>query len=155
MKKLTIREVLREEVEAASLLVQKVFTEFVAPDYSAEGAGTFKSFTQPEALLSRLGTNTFMLGAFIDGQIGGVLEIRDHSHVSLLFTAREFQQRGIAKELLNAALDRCKNYNAALSEVTVNSSPFAVKVYEKLGFLQRAKEQEKDGIRFVPMVLKL
>lgn len=155
MNEYSIREVLPGEVEVAATLVQRVFTQFVAPDYSAEGAGNFRSFTQPETIRQRMGVNSFLLGAFFLEQIGGVLEMRDHSHISLLFTDAEYQHRGVARELFTAALIRCKAYNAALSEVTVNSSPYAVEVYQKLGFLQRSEEQEKDGIRYIPMVLKL
>ena len=35
--------------------------------------------------------------------------------------------------------------------VTVNSSPFAVKVYEKLGFTATGSRQVSDGIVYIPM----
>ena len=34
---------------------------------------------------------------------------------------------------------------------TVNSSPYAVPVYHKLGFIDMDSEQLSDGIRFTPM----
>jgi len=36
-------------------------------------------------------------------------------------------------------------------KITVNSSPYAVKIYEKLGFVPDGNEQMVDGIRFTPM----
>ncbi|ENY8640112.1 TPA: GNAT family N-acetyltransferase [Clostridioides difficile] len=45
----------------------------------------------------------------------------------------------------------CNKFN--LTEITVNSSPYAVEVYHKLGFKDTAVEQIVDGIRFTPMKL--
>ena len=36
-------------------------------------------------------------------------------------------------------------------EFTVNSSPYAVKIYEHLGFVPTDNEQTVNGIRFTPM----
>ena len=37
---------------------------------------------------------------------------------------------------------------------TVNSSPYAVKIYEHLGFQATDTEQLVDGLRFTPMIYK-
>jgi predicted GNAT family N-acyltransferase len=36
-------------------------------------------------------------------------------------------------------------------EISVNSSLYAVEAYERLGFVATDTEQQKNGIRFVPM----
>ncbi len=38
-------------------------------------------------------------------------------------------------------------------QITVNASPYAVPVYEKLGFQAVDDEQLTDGIRYTPMTL--
>ena len=35
--------------------------------------------------------------------------------------------------------------------MTANSSPYAVEIYQKLGFHALSEEQKRDGIRFTPM----
>ncbi|WP_460645598.1 GNAT family N-acetyltransferase [Lacrimispora brassicae] len=35
--------------------------------------------------------------------------------------------------------------------MTVNSSPYAVEIYHKLGFVDTDTEQLVNGIRFIPM----
>ena len=35
--------------------------------------------------------------------------------------------------------------------MTVNSSPYAVKIYRALGFVEVDTEQISDGIRYIPM----
>jgi hypothetical protein len=42
-----------------------------------------------------------------------------------------------------------------LAQVSVNSSPNAVPIYERLGFASWSPEQTVNGIRFVPMLLEL
>lgn len=44
--------------------------------------------------------------------------------------------------------------NSLAGEITVNSSPFARKVYHHLGFTDTAEEQETGGVRFIPMVFR-
>jgi predicted GNAT family N-acyltransferase len=39
--------------------------------------------------------------------------------------------------------------------ITVKSSPYAVEIYEKMGFEKVGDEQEIHGIRFIPMMLKI
>jgi len=81
--------------------------------------------------------------------------MRGHHHVSLLFVAPEFQRRGIAKELLRQALQICRANAPGLSEISVNSSSYAAPIYEKLGFRRAGERQVRNGIGFIPMVLKL
>ena len=40
-------------------------------------------------------------------------------------------------------------------EVTVNAAPYAVDFYHKIGFLDLNTEQQTDGIRYTPMMIRL
>jgi predicted GNAT family N-acyltransferase len=42
-----------------------------------------------------------------------------------------------------------------LQEVSVNSSPNSIQIYERMGFRQKGSEQVKNGIRFTQMVLEV
>ncbi len=143
-----------EETEVCDL-VSRVFNEFVAPGYAQEGIQEFFKYVKPESLLTRFQANHIFLVAVVGDKIVGVIEIRDYDHVSLLFVDPQFQRRGIARELLRRSLATCHRHKPDLAEMTVNSSPYAVPIYEKLGFRQTEPEQVKNGIRFIPMVLKL
>ena len=44
---------------------------------------------------------------------------------------------------------------AGITHVTVNSSPYAVDFYHKIGFVDVREEIERDGIRFTPMRMEL
>ena len=41
--------------------------------------------------------------------------------------------------------------NSSSKTITVNSSPYAVPVYHKLGFVDTDTEQLSDGMRYIPM----
>jgi len=59
------------------------------------------------------------------------------------------------KELLNQAIQICQGYEPQPAEISVNSSSFAVPIYEKLGFHRIGERQVRNGIGFIPMILKL
>jgi len=149
------RHMKAEDILEVSNLVTSVFNEFVAPEYSAEGVREFYRYIEPTALRERTQTNHFSLVALVQTKIVGMIDIRDYEHVSLLFVDRDYQRRGIAKELLFRALQICQMYEPQPTEISVNSSPFAVTVYEKLGFDQVGERQVRNGIGFIPMRLKL
>jgi len=53
---------------------------------------------------------------------------------------------GIGRQLMEEALKNCQT-----NEMPVNSSPYAVKIYRALGFVEVDTEQIFDGIRCIPM----
>ncbi|MDV3352094.1 GNAT family N-acetyltransferase [Leptothoe sp. LEGE 181152] len=154
-KALTYRPLNVTDTREVSELVARGFNEFVAPECSSEGVQEFHRYIQSNAFRTRAQTNHFSLITLDQDKIVGVIEMRDHHHISLLFVTPEFQYRGIAKELLRQALQICRANRSRLSEISVNSSSYAVPIYEKLGFRAAGERQVKNGIGFIPMVLKL
>ncbi|NEQ45287.1 MAG: GNAT family N-acetyltransferase [Leptolyngbya sp. SIOISBB] len=138
-----------------SALVARICNKFLAPEYSSEGVQEFHRYIQPSAFRSRGQTNHFSLISLEQDKIVGVIEMRGHNHVSLLFVEPEFQRLGIAKELLRRALQICRANEPRLSEISVNSLSYAVPIYERLGFRRAGERQVRNGIGFLPMVLKL
>ena len=148
-----------EETGVCNLVIC-VFREFIAHQHSQEGVREFLKYVQPELLLRRSQKNHFVLLATIQGKIVGMIEIRNNRHVSLFFVDKRFQQRGIGRELLRRSLKICKleislKRSPELQEVSVNSSPNSIQIYERMGFRQKSSEQVKNGIRFTEMVLEL
>ena len=143
-----------EESEVFNL-VFRTFTEFIAPHYSRAGILEFLKYIRPASLLERLQKEHFVLLAIAQRKIIGIIEVRGNSHISLLFVDKQFQKRGIARELLRRTLRICMKEKPDLSKITVNASPNSVKIYKHLGFRQEGPEQIRQGIRFTPMALKL
>jgi GNAT superfamily N-acetyltransferase len=81
--------------------------------------------------------------------------VRDHKHVALFFVDSEHQRRGIGRELFRKALEHCSRHDFSTSQITVNASPNSVNAYKNLNFKPTSKEQCINGIRFVPMTMRL
>jgi ribosomal protein S18 acetylase RimI-like enzyme len=136
-------------------LIKGVFSQFVAPEFSQEGIEEFLKYIQPDALISHLKSNHFALIAALGSKIIGVIAVRDYNHVALFFVDYRYQRMGIGKELFHNALEVCKRHEVKTSQITVNASPNSIDAYKKLNFEPTDKEQCVNGIRFVPMILRL
>ncbi|NPV91189.1 MAG: GNAT family N-acetyltransferase [Firmicutes bacterium] len=149
---LTIQEMRPGEEETVSGLVVSVFNGFVAPGYSEEGRKTFLEYVTPRAIsLRRMRPTHFFLTAWVFGRLAGVIEVRDFDHVALFFIEKQHHGKGIARALLDAAVERVKRERSEKAPLTVNSSPYAVPIYRRLGFVETAGEQLTDGILYHPM----
>ncbi len=102
-----------------------------------------------------MNSNHFDLVSRKGETIVGVIEVRNNDHIYLLFVDAAYHRQGIGKTLLKAALARCVKQDPKVDEITVNSSPFAVPIYQRLGFVAMGGEQVQDGIRFIPMARSL
>jgi GNAT superfamily N-acetyltransferase len=76
----------------------------------------------------------------------GILEFRAKDHVSLFFIHPDWQGKGLGRKLWTYALEELQKIYPPIHWIGVNSSPYAVPIYEKLGFTdQRAHPGERGG----------
>ena len=124
-------------------LIKQTFLEFVAPDYDEVGIKNFFRFAEDVDLLKQL----VFYAALHNDKITGILAVDDRlNHICLFFVDKDLQNTGIGTALFKRFLNEFMP-----KAVTVNSSPFAVKVYEKLGFTATGSRQVTDGIVYIPM----
>lgn len=124
-------------------LIKQTFLEFVAPDYDEAGIKNFFKFAEDVDLLKQL----VFYAALHNDKITGILAVDDKlNHICLFFVDKDFQNTGIGTALFKKFLNE-----STPKVVTVNSSPFAIKVYEKLGFTATGIRQVSDGIVYIPM----
>lgn len=135
------RPLLPDETSSGIELAWRVFGQFEAPEYSNEGIATFRSFLDEGARGLR------WYGAFDGGELAGVLAMRPDWHISLFFVDAAYQRQGHGRRLY----ERMRQ-DFGPGCITVNSSPYAVGIYERLGFTAVTTEQLRDGIRFTPMI---
>lgn len=145
-----IRELGQDEIKPAMVLVWQVFSEFEAPEYSAEGVETFRTFVQPDEIASMMKAGEMRIwGAFMGGSLRGVFAEKGTGHISLFFVQKEFQGQGIGRALFDHYENACRG--AGVLRITVNSSPYAAPIYRKLGFADTDIEQVTNGIRYIPL----
>ena len=147
-----IRKMQAEDIPSVCSLVRQVFDQVLASTYTQEGRQTFYAFIEEEAMRSRLSDGGFGLVAFVDGDLASQIELRNNSHICLLFTKMEHQGKGLAKALVEQALQICKERDYKVASISVNAALSAVPAYTHLGFRQSSTEQERNGIRYVPMI---
>ena len=146
-----------DDLKLALDLVNEVFSEFVAVGYSQQGKDTFNAYLEnkyEDVIAGMQSGNKKLWGYFIDEEIVGVIGTRDVTHISLMFVDKNYHRQGIATKLFDTVLAELKS-NHENEYITVNSSPYAVEVYEHLGFAKTDEQQEKDGMIFVPMKRKI
>lgn len=141
--KVSIHKLKQDEMDQALDLVWNVFQEYEAPDYSEEGIHEFYQTIQNPVWRDALQ----FYGAFMETAcIGVIASSNQGSHIALFFVDGKYHCKGIGKKLLETLL---KDTDADM--ITVNSSPYAVPIYHKLGFVDTDREQSVHGLRFVPM----
>ena len=137
-----IRKLNSDEIASALKLTLEVFMEFEAPDYSQEGIEEFERFLNNQPEIDKL----HFFGALYQDSLSGIIAMRN-DHICLLFVKKEFHRKGIAKALFRHILEQTQS-----EKITVNSSPYAIEVYKRLGFTATNTEQITNGIRYTPMV---
>jgi len=146
MKKLTIQPARAIDAPAISALICDLLP-FMTLDPGGIGAERFISTLRTPAIAGYvLDERYHYLAGWLDGQLAGVVALRDGTHLFHLFVARALQGQGLARELWEAVQADGVSY-------TVNSSLYAVPLYEKLGFVATSAQVEADGIAYLPMQL--
>lgn len=141
-----IRPLESHELEAALSLAWRVFSEYESPDYSPEGTEEFRKCLHDENYLAGIE----YYGAFDGERLVGLLGIRpDRCHICFFFVDGEYHRRGIGTRLFGRMLEDRPGRN-----ITLNSSPYGLPFYKRLGLIPVTAEQTVNGIRFTPMVYR-
>lgn len=147
-----IREMQMQDVPAVCAFVKTVFDEYLSSTYTDEGNRTFYAYIEPQAMRTRMHEGGFGFVAESSKAIVSHIEIRNNSHICLLFTHTLYQRQGLAHALVDLALTRCSELDPHIAAVSVNAAVSAVSTYQRLGFKTIDSVQQRNGITFVPMI---
>ena len=146
-----IRSAYRNEWQDAMALAWKTFLRFEADVYTPEGVKNFQNFITDSTLYRMFVMGTYQLFVALDGnQIVGMITLRDSTHISLLFVDAAYHRQGIGRALIKHLTDYLLT-EAGANRVTVNSSPYGLGFYHKMGFHDVRPEESRDGIIYTPM----
>lgn len=139
-----VKKLTRKEIEQAIPLVWDVFNEYEAIHYPENGKEAFHQAICSKDYLDMLTA----YGAFDGDTLVGIIATRNYgSHIALFFVRGDYHRRGIGKMLFKECISDNKS-----TEITVNSSEYAVDIYKRLGFVQVGSLKDEDGIRYIPML---
>ena len=86
-------------------------------------------------------------GAYDHKELKVVIATNENrKHICCFFVKAQYHNQGIGRKLWEYLQ---KNSHSEI--ITVNSSPYAVPIYRKLGFVDISDEQLSDGMRYTPM----
>ena len=137
------RELDAQERVLALDLVWRVFLDYEAPDYGEQGVAEFERSLHDPGFVSALR----WYGAFAGDALIGVIATRsEDSHVALFFVEGPYQRQGVGRALFELVVR-----DNTTGSITVNSSPYAVPIYHRLGFVDTDSEQVTNGLRYTPM----
>ena len=146
-----IRFASREEWEEAMGLAWKTFLEFEADVYPPEGVRSFEDFITDSGLRRMFDMGAYqMISAFDHGRMIGMITLRNEMHISLLFVDSHYHMRGVGRALIGKMADYVKQ-ELGKKRLTVNSSPYGVGFYHRVGFKDLGPEKQQDGIIYTPM----
>lgn len=149
-----IRRITALEIDQAMALALEVFMQFEAPDYGPEGVASFKRdiVENPVYLDNVKAGNCPIYGAFDKGTLVAIIGMRSNrTHINLVFTKKEYHRQGVARAVFQYLLEDIKKEFPQTKELTLNSSPYGLPFYLRMGFVPTGKEQTINGIRFTPM----
>lgn len=146
-----IRSAYRNEWQDAMALAWKTFLRFEADVYTSEGVNNFRNFITDSTLYRMFVMGAYQMFVALDqGKVIGMITLRNPTHISLLFVDEKYHRHGIGRALVKYLTEYLLS-EVGVSKVTVNSSPYGVGFYHKLGFRDIRSEEKKDGIIYTPM----
>ena len=144
----------REEIHKALELAQDVFMMYEAPTFTRRGTESFLSFLWGKRVREMLDDGSFRVWAcHSDGELAGMIALRDNSHISLLFVKGNFHRQGIGRMLYSEAKDHAIASGAKF--ITVNASEYGLPFYRAMGFYETDMQLTNDGITYTPMAAKI
>ena len=149
--KYTFRMAVENDWEPAMKLAWETFLIFEAQEYGEEGTESFRDFISDQWLKNMFLKGEYqMMVALHEDKVIGFISVRNRSHISLLFVNKKYHRRGIGSTLI----EKMGEYlitEVGVDYMTVDSAPYAIGFYHKLGFWDLAPCQNKKGIIYTSM----
>ena len=149
-----IRDAAANDAPAIAALIASLAHYFLADPSEPGSAADFFETVSEEAITGYLTNPRYQYRvAEAEGAVLGVIGMRDTSHLYHLFVAEPSHRRGFAAALWQYSRDQARSKR--VTRFTVNSSRFAVPLYERFGFAATGPLTVKNGIAFMPMELEV
>ncbi|MBR5598031.1 MAG: GNAT family N-acetyltransferase [Lachnospiraceae bacterium] len=150
-EKFEFRMAYEKDWEPAMKLAWETFLIFEASDYTDEGIESFRDFISDQWLKKMFLKGQYQMFVALDqDKIIGFLTIRNEHHISLLFVDKDYHYKGIGKTLVQKVGEYIIT-EIGVDYMTVDSAPYALEFYHKLGFWDLAPQQQKQGIIYTSM----
>lgn len=145
-----IRPLEEADLPACARLLRASASEFIVHESTPEGASTFLRENDEAGLRGYVQAGHVYHVAQDGAALAGFVAVRANSHLFHLFVDKRWHGRGLSRQLWSVARREALGRGGPGS-FTVNSSNYAVPVYEAFGFVRVAPMQCVKGLYFNPM----
>ena len=142
-----LRKAIPEDAKAISELMVPLVKEFISYEYTDQGTAVMLKSMTPEIIRSNIEQSYKYFVAEERNRIIGVLGFKQGYHLFHCFVNKKYHRKRLGKRLWQHWLAGSKP-----ERVTVNSSKYAIKFYQALGFKSNHEIFEKNGVICYPMV---
>jgi GNAT superfamily N-acetyltransferase len=149
---ISIRDATPADAAAISALVRQSARNTIFANGPDDGCNYFLAMNTPAATTGRMRGNYHYYIAEDEGQIVGMIAMRDNSHLYHLFVDQAWHGHGIGRRLWEHAREVCRR-NGNPGRYTVNSTPEAIPIYERFGFVATGEIETRNGLTALPMRL--
>jgi len=149
-----IRKAKHNDIDEISLLITPLVIKHILPTCSKEGGQLILKSMAPNCISNYFDAGYEYHVAELNGEIIGVVGIKENAHLYHLFVADSQQGKGLSRTLWELARDACLA-NGNQGKFTVNSALNAADVYLKFGFVPVCGVREKLGVKDMPMELNV
>ena len=133
------------DASAVSALVCAGFNQHVAADWELPAQSHFHEEHQADKLASKIADACLCLLIEQGTELLGVIYLPRPTLVQLFFVAPGHLRRGIGRRLWRAARAELEQHHPDVRTIELNSSPYAVPVYQALGFFPISKPYLRKG----------
>lgn len=150
MENLEIKEIAIDNVISSVKLVWETMKEFNQINDCMKNSEVARKIFINEVVEDYLDDKLFLIGAFIDNQVVGVIGSMDN-YINFFFVKKEYQNKKIGKKLMYTMLENLKQKYS--DTIEVDASNYSINIYKHFGFID--VEEEKLDKEEHLMVYKL
>ena len=147
----TIRPATADDVPAMSELMRDQARRFAAPDCTASGLEMLLESLTEDSIRERMQGEFRHWVAVDSGSLVGLITLRNPAHLYHLFVAEGRRGSGIGAMLWRHLLDELTDGTRQAVEITVRSTSFARRFYERMGFDATGTQVSENGVSSYPM----
>jgi GNAT superfamily N-acetyltransferase len=147
----TVRLAMPNDAAAVSSLVLSLAGDLLANPEGEEALLFYAAMAPVEVAKYLENPTRFYVVAEVEGQVQGMIMVRDNSYIGQFFVARAHQGKGLGSALWRFALGIARQQGGT-GEFKVNSTPTAVPIYCRLGFTVTGPLEVANGFKYIPML---
>jgi GNAT superfamily N-acetyltransferase len=148
----TIRDAALDDASEISALVTRVALETFFAHGPEDGRSYFLAMNTPAAIAGKMRGNYRYHVAELDDRVVGMIAMLNNTHLYHLFIDSAHAGHGIGRRLWEHARRVCERHGNP-GHFTVNSTPDAVGIYERFGFVATGGLETRNGLTAQPMRL--